>query len=757
MKFNSEISKRIYKSKYMLKGIDKELIDPLKRIDKVITKYYPHLKGKAIEYGTKKWVGFAGGLFRSAMNLNKNVSSVNCTTLYSPEDNLESIADGWYWWAKFAATGQGEGLDMSKLRPNKAIVHNSSNTSTGPISFMRIYDAILKEIAQEGRRGASLISLNITHPDILDFIKVKDKEGILESANISIKVTNKFMECVENNEEWEFRFENEYETITSKMNARKLFRLIAEHAHKSGDPGLLFWDTSVKYSNSDVLGYPIENVNACSEQVLDGHNVCLLSSINLALYHEYGTEKYKDLIDFMIFSLDAFRREEILEERSPSKEQIKKMTNMPRIGLGVTGLADYFIRKEIVYGSKESIEEAKILFGTLTGRSYIASYDIAKNYDKKSFPTYNKEQYKKSPFVQNLLNEKIIEDYHLDYQAHVCKTTIAPNGSLTYVVEAGGSGIEPIFGKYYVRRERATTGDWKEWFTFNDLVSQELSKQGLEINKENADNLDPEIWKTAHSIDNNKKLKLMKVIQKYIDSAVSVTYNLKENATIDEIEHIYMQAWKNEAKGVTVYREGSKTGVLITEENYNISKEKEKVKEEIKIENNSNKRPKELPCDIHELTIEGEKFIALVGMYDDLPYEIFVTKNIDKEFDFNKHKTGKIVKAKKGIYSLVLENGEKNVYIEDIIGSFNETYGTLGRFISMGLRHQVPLQFIVEQLQKDKNFMGFEKTVSRVLKKYIKEGEKVKTNTVCPECGNTELVYQEGCLACMSCGWSKCS
>jgi len=758
MKFNSTLGESIFKSKYMLENVDISLDDPLKRIDAVITKHYPHLEGKAIEYGTKRWVGFAGGLYRSAMNPKKNVSAVNCTTLYSPKDNLESIAEGWYWWAKFAATGQGEGVDLSNLRPNKAKVHNSSNTSTGPISFMRTFDAILKEIAQEGRRGASLISLNISHPDILDFIKVKDEEGILETANISIKVTDKFMKAVENDKEWEFKYKNEYETITKKMSAKKLFRLIAEHAHKSGDPGLLFWDTSVKYSNSDVLGYPIENVNACSEQVLDGHNICLLSSINLALFHEYEFDIYLELIEFMTFALDAFRLEELAEGRSPSEEQMKKMINMPRIGLGVTGLADYYIRKNIAYDSIEAVKEAIVLFGSLSGEAYKASYSIAKNYHKKSFPKYNKKDYKKSPFIKMLLKEKLIEDFHLDYQAHVCKTTIAPNGSLTYMVEAGGSGIEPIFGKYYVRRERATMGDWKEWFTFSDLVTQELENKGLEVTKENADKLDPEIWKTAHTIDNKAKLTLIGTIQKYIDSAVSVTYNLKEDATVEEIEEIYMTAWKNESKGVTVYREGSKVGVMVTEDNYEASKDDRPQESIRRREDGSIIRPKKVPCDIHEIKIKGENYLALVGILENKPYEIFVTKNIEKkEYPMHNKKKGIIHKPKKGIYNLVIENGEDSIYIEDITNTFDPLYLTLGRLVSLALRSEKPLQILVEQLLKDKNFAGFEKTVGRVLKKYITEGERVKTSTSCDECGSTQLMYQEGCITCNQCGWSKCS
>jgi len=746
LEFNSEMAEKVYRAKYMLE-IDKKLIDPLKRIDAVVTKYYPHLKGKAIEYGSKKWVGFAGGLFRSAMNPNKNVSAVNCTTLYTPKDNLESIADAWYWWGKFAAVGQGEGIDVSLLRPSGAVVHNSSNTSTGPVSFMRTFDGILKEIAQDGRRGASLISLDIRHPDIPLFIKCKDEEGVLETANISIKVSNEFMQSVEDDIDWEFFYENEYETIRKTISARKLFRMIAEHAHKSGDPGLLFWDTSKKYSNSDRLGYPIDNVNGCSEQVLDGHNVCLLSSVNLSKFHEYRYRGFIELTDFMVFVLDAFRREEIIEQRSPSEDQLKKLKEIPRIGLGVTGFADYLIREGVPYDSPTAVEKAKLIFSNLTGQAYKTSHDIAKNYDGMSFPSYDKEKYKSSPFVQMLLSEEIITDKILDFQAHVCKTTLAPNGSVSIIVESGGSGIEPIFAKYYVRRERSTTGDWKEWFIFNDLVVQELRNKGLEVNKKNADELDPEIWKTAHTINNHSKIRLISVIQKYIDSAVSVTYNLKKDATVEDIESIYMEAWKSEAKGVTVYREGSKTGVLITEDNYNEAKSKEVSSDRI-----APKRPNSLPCDVYNISSKGEKLLILVGILDGKVYEVFVTHPI-KDF---KDKVGKIVKAKKGHYKLLDLKGK--TITEDLTEGAEKEYGSMTRIISMALRHQnsvTPLQFIVDTLVKEDNFASFSRGLARVLKGYIEEGEEVKKSAVCPECGNTALVYQGGCLSCI-CGYSKC-
>jgi len=284
------------------------------RILQVVEQYYPEMVDYLDYAITKKYIGLAGGLWRAAKNPNKNVSAVNCTTLDQPQDNLESIHEAWYWWAKFAAFGQGEGIDLSKLRPKNAIVHNSARKSTGAVSFMKTFDAILSTIAQQGRRGASLISLHIKHPDIPDFITIKDEDGVLETANISIYVTDEFMKAVMNDSEWEFEFSNQYETIKKKTSARELLQFIAEHAWKTGDPGLLFYDTSHKYSNSDHLGFPVVGVNACSEQVLDPHNVCLLSSVNLAKYREYGEQEYPKIIEAGIYLLDAFRRYEIDEQ-----------------------------------------------------------------------------------------------------------------------------------------------------------------------------------------------------------------------------------------------------------------------------------------------------------------------------------------------------------------------------------------------------------------------------------------------------------
>lgn len=1103
-KFETDMSRAIFRKKYMLE-METEEHQPIERILSVVGKYFPEVVSDLREALYKRWIGPAGGIWRAADNPDKNVSSINCTTLAQIEDSLESISfDGHYWWMKFSAFGQGEGVDLSKLRPRGAKIHNTAKSSTGVPSCMITFHRLLEYIAQEGRRGASLMSLNIKHPDVPEFITMKDEGGILDTANISLQITDDFMEAVKNNDEWSFCFENDYEKIERKTNARELFKFLAEHVWKSGDPGVQFIDTAKKYSNSDYLGHPVVSTNACSftgdtlivtkegvfpiknlvgkkvtifdgidwvknsgfsitgynqdiyrvtlqsglyfdtteqhrfftekgeekrtyelsvgdrleynleqakfegthyeegaylkgfllgdgnirdegfsngprpqlwlyepkygcfnkikesfneiskremynntitecelktykssgkkrasvsgltsiergslykwchdykkelpnevfnwnnkskiellaglfdsdgtsfdtkkgfgyqissinkefligvlrllstigiygklsvmkkkgasiikgtaydtqevyritipqkyaielakqvsfarlkdfskktisynqkfkynkivsidkldnkadkvycthvsstskfmvnsgiitgnsEQWLDPHNVCLLSSINLSKFQEYDWDGYKKLIRLITYLLDAFRRYEIDEGRSPSPIQKEKLSKLPRIGIGVTGLADYFIYKEIVYASKESIQESKKIFSLLSGEAYKASYEIAKK-DGKSFEYYDKEKYKKSPFVQRLLNEGLIEDYHLDYQAHVCKTTVAPNGSLTEVMEAGGSGIEPIFAKYFTRRERATTDNWKEWYIFNHTVRREMDKYKLEHTKENAEKItNKPYWITAHDINNLEKINMMAEIQKYIDSAISVTYNLPENASVQEIEDIYFHGWEKELKGVAIYREGSKDGVLITDK---------AKRQSVKSFQNVEKRPETLPCDIYEMQVDKRRVIALVGIYEDRPYEIFITDDPDEMISVKHAKTGMIKKIKTGRYDLIVEGKRSKYILEDISSVFDDEWGTLSRLVSMNLRHNnVPLQFIVDQLNKTRKFGTFSKGVARTLKRYIQEGEEVLTsNGICPECGE-KMIYKEGCTMCPSCMFTKC-
>lgn len=905
MNFESSFAESVFNSKYLIEGetLSSEAED---RIIKSVSKIYPEIEHEARNYISKHWFIPAGGVWRAAGNPKKNVSHINCTTLGDLEDNLESIFDKVYKWAKYAAFGQGEGIDISNLRPRGAKVHNSSRSSTGAVSFMQIFDSVLKVIAQQGRRGASLISIKDHHPDVEEFISVKDKpdsdKSRIDTANISIQTSDAFMQAVIDDADWILWFENKYERIERTVKARDLFNKICEMAWKRGDPGLQFIDNSRRESNSDALGYNILSTNACcftgdtlittkvgilpikdlvgkeveifdgenwvknsmfksygedeiyrvhlnsgvyfdvtknhrfflqdgsikqtykltygdkleiiskelyeklysseekdtklfinsdynkvisveklnkkeevfcttvpttskflinsgiitgnSEQWLDRENVCNLSHINLAKFHEYGIEGYIKLIKFGVKFLNAIRINEYEEDRSPTSLQKEKIKNVPRIGLGVTGFADYLIDKKIRYDSELAINEMRELLTLLAKHSYKTGYELGKKYG--SFPTYNKENFKKSEYIQRLLNEGVIEDSDLDYQFNVCYTTIAPVGTGSIIANVGGSGIEPLFSKYYVRRERSTTNDWKEWFTFNAYVERYLKEHGLEVTKENADKLTDDYWVMSYDVDNYQKIKLVAEAQKWIDSSISVTFNLPEDCTVNDVKDIYTEAWKHGLKGITVYREGSLVGVLITEKNYDKSRKEAEVKAKEKYKgDNYVKRPDELPCDIHEAKYKDDKFIVLIGLNNGEPYEVFVTPNNNNEVDVEKYKKGIIKKVKSNHYNLIVENGVTKTMVNNIGKSFDSLYGTLSRMVSMSLRHGVSLHFIVDQLNKDSGFVAFEKVLSRILKKYIKDGTKASTKDVCPVC-NENLIFVNGCKSCPKGCWSKC-
>lgn len=757
MKFESSLAESVFRSKYLLEG-ETEPEQAVERLVKEFCRNFPEMENEAREYIDKQWYIPAGGIWRASGNPDKNVSHINCTTITPVEDNLESIFDSLYKWAKYAAYGQGEGIDISNLRPKNALVHNSSRSSTGAVSFMNLYDGVLKVIAQHGRRGASLISIKDTHPDILDFIKVKDKpesdKSRIDTANISIQVSDDFMQCVVEDKEWTLRFENKYQVIENKIRARDLFEEICKMAHKRGDPGLQFIDKMKRESNSDSFGdkYKIVSTNACAEQALDPENVCNLGHINLAKFNEFSLEGYYKLIRFGMYFGVSIIKNELADGRSPTKLQKEKLINMPRVGLGLTGLADYFIDNKIVYGSIASIDKVHQIFSDLARYSYKANCELGKKFG--SFPSYDINKMKKSKFIQRLLENNLITDNDLTHQYCVACNTIAPVGSGSLIANVGGSGIEPIFSKYYVRRERSTTNEWKEWFTFNAYVERYLKEHNLEVTKENADKLVDDYWSMSYDVDNLQKIKLVAEAQRWIDSSISVTFNITEDATVEDVKQIYLEAWKNGLKGVTVYREGSLTGVLINEKNYEKSKKELESKAKEKFKGNDYvKRPDELACDIYEAKYKDDKFIVLVGINNGIPYEVFVTPNNNNEVDVEKYKTGVIKKIKSNHYDLIVQNGVHKTMVNNIGKTFDSLYGTVSRMVSMSLRHGVELSFIIDQLNKDSGFVAFEKVLSRILKKYVKDNTSTKKKCTC----GADLIYVNGCVSCAAnCGFSKC-
>jgi len=940
--FDSEFAETIFNSKYAKtkkNGKKESISDAAMRIAVSENKYDTKLKKEMVEktryFILEKYFSPGGGQWRAAGTNTNKISNVNCTTLAPPKDNLESIFESLYWWGKFAAYGQGNGVDLSDLRPKGMPLHNTAKTATGAVSFMPYFDTVLATIAQQGRRGASLISIHDTYPDFESFCKIKEGKNNLSTANISIQITDDFMKAAIDDKEWILRWQSlEYEDdkVIVKKSAKELFDLLVSQAWLTGDPGIQFIDRMRDYSNSDIYGkkYKVTSSNACcltgdtlvaladgrdpipikdvvkayeqnpdlkwqvhswdkkadkpviahivrgftigpkpvhrvnfddgssikctaehkfyttnlelkftkdlevgdsllsgnieavkskkrgkwssynheivsveylgiqdtfdievdhpdhivayslsyrevgktykkwsilytsnSEQVLDPFNTCVLASISL-VYAPLEIDEFlkwlKELSFFGIRYLDNVVLNELNEKRSPSKIQLEKMRSMTRVGLGITGWADWLIRKKVKYDGPAALELANTVFSNFRKYTIQASNDLGA--ERGTFGKFDFKKARRAKHYRELIEENIISEDDIKHLRHVASTTYAPTGTISIILGAGGTGIEPIFSKYYVRRERSSNdGQWNEWFVFNEAVSRYLKDNRHAVTRENVKKFcNEDFWSTAYNVDNVKKIDFLKIVQHYCDSSISTTFNLPINATKDNVRDIYLSAWEKGLKGATVYREGSKTGVLITENNYNNIVDEGREPYKIK-RHYAPPRPKELPCDVYHITSEKKNWLVLIGKMGDEPYEIFAGLE-DKINIPKKYKEGKIVKEGKKRYSLRIPVEEDdNLSFNDILALFENTeYNVLTRMISMSLRHGTPIYFISDQLSKEKqDFSAFNKAIARVLKKYIKDGEKVATGVVCPSCGSQDMVYQSGCAVCLKCGYSKCS
>ncbi len=734
MEFYTDFAEQIFRTKYLQPSDEGKVDNAVRRV-----------LLKALEYSDIKWnlqnaidrqqLVPAGGIWRAAGNPVKHISFVNCTTGKEVEDNIESIFESLYYWAKFSAFGQGQGVDISKLRPAGTPLHNTARTSTGGVSFMPLYDAVLKVIAQHGRRGATLISIHDTYPDFEAFCKIKSKAGEVESANISIQTSDAFMQAMIEGKEWKLLWEGDGMKVEKTASAKDLFKILCENAHAHGDPGMLYWDTSRRESNSDALGFPIVCTNACSEVPQDAHNTCLLSSLNLVkICEDWGNLSYEVLASLTklgIRFLDAMLEAEYAENRSPSVLQHEKLRLVPRIGLGFTGFADYLILKHIPYGSPESVEEVTRITKVMAQAAYEASYDLGKQ--KGNFGAYDPSKYVGSAYVRRLLDDGLIDDETLKYQRHMCKLAIAPAGTLSIIANCGGSGIEPLYSKYMVRRER-TSGQWKEWFTYSPTMIRHARITGMVLDRKTVDGLTDPWWVTAHTLPFEKKIDVVAAAQKYIDQGISVTHNLPEDAPLQAVEQIFYKCWQQGLKGATVYREGSREGVLVTEANYEKTRKIHARKSPL--------RPQELDGEV----FKQNNYTMIVGLRDGVPYEIFGGKVA------NGFHSGKIVKLASRTYMLNDMN---------ILEHFHDkSVNAITRLVSLSLRHGVPVQFVCDQLDKEADMFDIAKFFSRTLRKYIGENETILgSHHKCMVCGagSDSLKYEGGCMICTSCGSSSCS
>jgi ribonucleoside-diphosphate reductase alpha chain len=653
-------------------------------------------------------------------------------------------------------------------------------------------------VHNSGRRGALMELCSVHHPEITTFITIKQNPTKVTGANISVQLTDEFMNAVKNDTEYEQRFpvDSTNPQVRKMVRARDVWDLIVKSAHTSAEPGLLFWDNIINNSPADCYvddGFKTVGTNPCSELPLNAGGQCILMTLNLysyvvnpftekayfnyELFYKHSTICQKLIDDLVDIELESIQKIIDKIESDPEPLHIKEnelslwkliyksCENGRRTGTGIVGLGDALAAINVRYGSPESVAETEKIYKTLALGCYRATVDLAK--ERGPFPIFDHKKEENHPFLTRLWNEDpdLYKEYLKYGRRNIALNTTAPTGSLATQTQTT-SGIEPAFLLSYTRRKKINYSDKNARVDFVDAMGdkwQEFTvyhhhfKTWMDITgKTNVE--ESPYWKaTSNDVDWVISIDLQAAAQKYIDHAISKTCNLPNNTSVELVGEIYMRAWESGCKGFTIYRDGCRDGVLISNENSSSSNKKTPVltrPAEIQ-EAYAPKRPKELKCDIHRMSYKGQKWIALVGLMNGVPYELFTgfpeTLQIPEE-----HKTGVIKKMSKGVYSLHIP-GDDSLTVDDLVKSFNNSEFTWAtRMISMSLRHGVPMDFLVDQLSKEGNVTDINKVLSRVLKKYIKEGTKNRTGTVCEACGSKNLIYSEGCLKCLDCPHSKC-
>lgn len=677
---------------------------------------------------------FGGRILASRGVTDRSVTYSNCYVITPPNDNIESIFEVGRKLARTYSYGGGCGVDISNLRPKDAIVHNAAKSTSGAVSFMDFYSYITGLIGQSGRRGALMISISCKHPDIEEFINLKTKQGVCEKANISIRVSDEFMEASIQDRDWVTEFTSpETGTITKTFKARDLLKLLAKRNWEWAEPGLLYWDRISQYNMLDNdSNFTYAGVNPCAEEPLPAGGSCLLGSINLSEFvMNPFTENACILWDKLeeVVSIAVLGLNEVLNEGMmlhPLEEQRKSVRNWRQIGLGTMGLADMLIKLGITYGSEKALRVTEEVYNTIAVTAVEASLELAKT--AGCYPMCKKEKLVDSSFIKALnLPYNMIEDIRT-YGLHNSQLlTCAPTGSIATMLQVS-TGVEPNFALKYIRKTQSLNGKDTYYEVFAKIVDDYIAING--------DKVIPSYFVESKDIKPIDRIKMQAVLQKYTDASISSTINLPNEATIDDVYNIYVEAWKSGLKGVTIYRAGcNREGILTV-----------KKPDSIPV-TGAPKRPTVLPCDIHKIKVKGENFIVCVGLYEDKPYEVFVFR-LKHNVELTDTK-GEITKVKKEVYNLY----SKDLVIANLLNtdiSVEEKAATL--YSSMLLRHGVNIKYIIKTAKKvNDNITSFSSAMCRVLAKYI----PVEVEGKCPECG-ADLVHEGGCIHCSQCLYSKC-
>lgn len=702
----------------------------------------------------------------------------------------------------------GVGHDLSHIRPKGSPVKNSALTSTGIVPFMERYSNSTREVAQDGRRGALMLSVSINHPDSESFIDAKMTEGKVTGANVSVKIDDEFMRAVINDEEYVQKYPvfSEHPQYTKTIKARDLWNKIVHNAWKSAEPGILFWDTIIRESVPDCyadLGYRTVSTNPCGEIPLCPYDSCRLLAINLYSYVQQPFTK-EAVFDFPLFKKHVAIAQRIMDDiidlelekidailakihADPESDELKgveirlwekirqKAKEGRRTGVGITAEGDMLAAMGLRYGSDEAIDFAVEIQKTLAVEAYRASVYLAK--DRGSFTIFDARREENNPFILRL--KEAAPDMYADMvkygRRNIACLTIAPTGTTSLMTQTT-SGIEPVFLPVYKRRRKVNPNDqnvhidfvdesgdsYEEFIVFHHKFAEWMRVNGYDTSKhytsEEIDRIvaeSPYYKATSNDIDWLAKVRMQGQVQKWVDHSISVTVNLPSDVSEELVGRLYIEAWKSGCKGCTVYRDGSRAGVLVSNKD-----KKNQVQEEM-----PSKRPMELEADVVRFQNNKEKWIAFIGLYNGRPYEIF-TGIADDEEGIMLPKTvtsGKIVKHYdeygKSRYDFQFQNkrGFKTT-VEGLSYKFNKEYWNYAKLISGVLRHGMPVLQAVEVISSmefdNENINTWKNGVERALKKYIPNGTEASGER-CENCGSP-VVYQEGCLICKTCGTSKC-
>ena len=711
----------------------------------------------------------------------------------------------------------GVGHDMSQIRPKGSPVKNSALTSTGLVPFMERFSNSTREVAQDGRRGALMLSVSIKHPDSEAFIDAKMTEGKVTGANVSVRIDDEFMRCATEGKPYkqQWPIDSNNPMVSQEIDATALWKKIVHNAWRSAEPGVLFWDTIIRESIPDCyadLGYRTISTNPCGEIPLCPYDSCRLLAINLYAYVEnpftseahFNFDLFKkhvacaqrimdDIIDLELEKIEKIQEKIASDPQSDEVKQTerhlwekiyKKSAQGRRTGVGITGEGDMLAALGLRYGTQEATDFAVEVQKTLALAAYGSSVQMAK--ERGKFDVYDTAREVGNPFVQRIkeADPALYEEMAQHGRRNIACLTIAPTGTTSLMTQTT-SGIEPVFMPVYMRRRKVNpndpevrvdfvdeTGDaFEEYVVYHHHFMTWMKVNGYDTTKkysqEEIDELvakSPYYKATANDVDWLMKVRMQGAIQKWVDHSISVTVNLPSNVDEELVNKLYVEAWKSGCKGCTIYRDGSRAGVMIS-----VSGKDKKAEEKTapcQHPEVTERRPDVLECDVVRFQNNKEKWVAFVGLLDGRPYEIFTGLQDDEE-GIILPKTiskGRIIKAlnpdgsKRYDFQFENKRGYKTT-VEGLSEKFNKEFWNYAKLISGVLRYRMPLEYViklVDSLQlESENINTWKVGVVRALKKYVTDGTAAQGVT-CPNCGKETLVYQEGCLICKSCGASRC-